>query len=213
MKRGWIAVEGHGDIDAALNLVNRLWQGLGRFEPWSAARSPGVQSLQGMSKLAARLRSDRSIGALLILRDEDDLCPRVRAPELAEALRRLDLPFPSSVVLLHPEFEVLFLPCIDFLAGKLLRTGTVSRPGLVPEAHWDRPTWEARRGVKEWLTSQFPKGRTYKPTTDQLPLTQMLDLEVVRRAEVPCFGTLERSLAFLAEYWDQAGAIYPPASA
>lgn len=71
--------------------------------------------------------------------------------------------------------------------------------------------WEAHRGVKEWLSRHFPRGVSYKPTLDQLPMTRMLDLDVVRAAGVPCFGTLERALGFLAASID-AGTrdVYPP---
>jgi len=63
--------------------------------------------------------------------------------------------------------------------------------------------------VKEWLTEQLPRGRTYKPAVDQLPLTRMIDIPTLREANVPCFGTLERALAFLAENFGSAG-VYPP---
>ena len=64
---------------------------------------------------------------------------------MADWLRSLGLPFPAAVVLLHPEYEVVFLPCLDRLAGKLLD----GRPGLDADTVWDGASWEARRGVKE----------------------------------------------------------------
>jgi len=67
--------------------------------------------------------------------------------------------------------------------------------------------WEARRGIKEWLTAHFPENRSYKPTLDQLPLTRLLDFSVLRQADLPCFGTLERALAFLGQ--GGSGEVYP----
>jgi hypothetical protein len=64
--------------------------------------------------------------------------------------------------------------------------------------------------VKEWLTSQMPKGRSYKPTVDQLPLTRMVDFAVVREKGLPWFGSLERALRFLATNLGQTSAAYPP---
>lgn len=59
----------------------------------------------------------------------------------------------------------------------------------------------SEEGVKEWLSRHFPRNRRYKPTLDQLPMTRMLNFDRLRRAEVPCFGTLERAVTFL----DRAG--------
>src|SRR6185369_11348109 len=128
----------------------------------------------------------------------DDACPKHKAPSMAQWLRDLQLPFPSAVVLLNPEYEVLFLPCIERMAGKPLRSGPVVRPGLQPGTRWEG-AWESRRGIKEWLSAQFPPNRSYKPTLDQLPLTRLIDFDVLRNADLPCFGTLERALSSLAE--------------
>ncbi|WP_461393251.1 hypothetical protein [Deferrisoma sp.] len=140
------------------------------------------------------VRQRRDAAALLILRDEDDGCPRDLAPRVAGRIRGLNAPFPVAYVLLHPEYEVLFLPCLEYMGFPA----------------WDRESWEARRGIKEWLSKQLPPGRRYKPTVDQLPFTQRIDFDIVRRAGVPCFGSLERGLRFLAEHRGQGGAVYPP---
>ena len=113
--------------------------------------------------------------------------------------------FSSAVVLLHPEYEVVFLPCLDLMAGKLLD----GRPGLDAGTVWDGAPWEARRGVKERLSRHFPRNWRYKPTLDQLPMTRMLDFDRLRNAEVPCFGTLERAVTFLSRARN-AGDVYPP---
>ena len=125
---------------------------------------------------------------------------------MADWVRPLQLPFPSAVVLFHPEYEVLFLPCLERMAGKPLGTGASARPGLRPEARWEG-AWESKRGIKEWLTAQFPPNRSYKPTLDQLPLTRLIEFQTLREADVPCFGTLERAVSFLAE--GSAGEVYP----
>lgn len=147
----------------------------------------------------------------MILRDEDDACPRSVAPLVASWLRALGLPFPTAIVLFHPEYEVLFLPCVGQMAGRPIeqRPGQ-ERPGLLPGTVYEGE-WEAHRGVKEWLSRHFPRGVSYKPTQDQLPLTRMLDLDVVRKARVPCFGTLERALGFIGgAITTGAVGVYPP---
>lgn len=105
------------------------------------------------------------------------------------------------------------MPCIPQMAGRTItdRSGQ-ERPGLKAGTRYEGE-WEARRGVKEWLSRHFVGSRRYKPTIDQLPMTRMIDLEVLRGANVPCFATLERALAFLAAAVEQAEiGVYPPAS-
>jgi hypothetical protein len=209
--KGYLLVEGHGELGAVDNLISRLAADLGTSMTWAPARRwLNLHQQTGVQRGASRIRAEADADALLILRDEDDACPRERAPAMARWLADLRLPFPAAIVLLHPEYEVLFLPCLDQMAGRALGTGAAARPGLRPEVRWEG-AWESRRGIKEWLTAHFAPNRSYKPTLDQLPLTRLIDLPMLRRAGVPCFGTLERALAFLADR--RAGAVYPPPAA
>ncbi len=198
-------VEGHAEVEAAGNLVARLSREIGVLFPWSnPIRWKNLHLREGIRKGAEYIRAKGDAAALLILRDEDDECPRTKGPEASTWLTRLGLPFPSTVVLLHPEYEVLFLPCLEGMAGKELD----GRPGIIAGTTWQEPSWEAHRGVKEWLTRHFPENRCYKPMLDQLPMTRMIDIPALRAAGVPCFGTLERGLQFLAQD-PPGGAVYP----
>lgn len=209
--RRYVLVEGHGEVEAVGNLLARMTARLGDGVPWarplrwvnlhlwSTPRSGGVRA--GVEHV--RGKSD-AVG-LLIVRDADEGCPRELAPSIADEIRRLGAPFPTAYVLMKPEFEVLFLPCLAQMAGRSLD----GRPGLVEDVRCDGATWESRRGVKEWLSGGFPKGRIYKPAIDQLPMTRMVDRDVLSEADVPCFGTLERALQFLVAP-PTAGGVYPP---
>lgn len=204
-RKGYVLVEGHGEVQAAGNLIHRLSADRGIAFPWATPiRWKNLHRPEGFVRGANFIRSKPDVGALLVLRDEDDACPRERGPEMAGCLRALELPFPSAVVLLHPEYEVLFLPCLQLMSGKRLD----GRAGLEPGTAWDGESWEARRGIKEWLTNHFPSNRSYKPTLDQLPMTRMIDLAVLREAKVPCFQTLERALQFLQGSL-ATSAVYP----
>lgn len=206
--KGHIAVEGHGDIEAAGNLVSRLSKDLGLELVWNRPiRWKNLHQDKGIESVAEYTRRQSDVGALLILRDEDDGCPRERGPESAEVLRRLRLPFPSAIVLLHREYEVLFLPCLPAMAGKQLGSGVAERPGIMAGATFTGD-FEGLRGVKEWLSSQFPPGKSYKPTLDQAPLTRLIDFNMLRKGNVPCFGTLERALKFLGT---SGTGVYPSA--
>jgi len=198
-RKGYILVEGHGEVQAAQNLVVRLSAAVGLSVPWKPPlRWTNLHQWQpkrgkgGIRRGAEFVRGKADAGALLILRDEDDACPKQTAPQVADQLRELRLPFPVAYVLLHPEYEVLFLPCLAAME-------------LPP---WDGTSWESRRGIKEWLSAQLPRGRSYKPSVDQLRLTQRIELSTLRAAGVPCFGTLERAIGFFADP-SRAGAVYP----
>lgn len=207
MGKGYVLVEGYGELGAVDNLVSRLSQDLGLSRVWAPAiRWPNLAVRNGFEKGANLIRSKVDAEALLILRDEDDACPANLGPYMAGWLRQLALPFASAVVLLHPEYEVLFLPCLQQMAGRTLGSGAMERVGLRPGTTWTGP-WEAKRGVKEWLTNQFPPNRSYKPTLDQLPLTRLLDFSLLRQSELPSFGTLERALLALDR--GESGSVYP----
>ena len=126
MGRGYIAVEGKGEVMAINSLVVRLWQNLGLSPLYWAPRPQiwkGIDRESGMSEECLRLRKIKDIDALLIIRDADDieLCPKTLGPRMAEWLRRESFPFPCAVVLLYREYETLFLPCLARMAGVRLR--------------------------------------------------------------------------------------------
>lgn len=208
MGKGFLLVEGHGEVEAAGNLISRLWQELGgRFAWGDAKRWKNLHQQEGIVKAAERIRREGDVAALLILRDADEACPKDLGPQAARWLADLTLPFPAAFVLLKPEYEVLFLPCLHLMVGRPLPGRGGERPGLRPGTVW-QGDWERLRGLKEWLSGQFSESRIYKETTDQLALTRWIDLPTLRAAGVPCFGTLERALRFLASD-PGPGTVYP----
>jgi len=205
----FLVVEGQGELEAAHNLIVRLTRERGHDLQWARPRRfLNLHLDRGIRKAAEVLRIAPDADGLLILRDEDDRCPAHTGPEIAEWLRALHLPFPAAVVLLCREYETLFLPCIDLMAGKPLRSNATERPGIVAGTRFEGNP-EAIRGAKEWLSRHFPRGSSYKPTLDQLPMTRMVDFNRLRSCALPCFGTLERALGFLAEARGRAGEVYP----
>lgn len=213
--KGYILVEGKGELGAADNLIARLWSEAGFWQPWAqAVRWNNLHqrvnaTTGGVEKAIGWARAKGDAGALLLLRDEDDGCPKERGPEIASWVRALSPPFPVAVVLFHREYEVLFLPCVEQMAGRPIEGPDGPRPGLLPGTRYDGD-WEAKRGVKEWLTLHFPSGRSYKPTLDQCAMTRMIHIPTLRGAGVPCFGTLERALVFLGVSFGTSG-VYPGA--
>jgi hypothetical protein len=214
VQRGFIVVEGVGEYKAAGNLINRLWSDLGLSGlVWTAPRRWLKLHQQSEIERACNwARLQPNAGGLLILRDEDDKCPKNTGPEIARWIRGCSLPFPAASVLFHREYEVLFLASLASIAGEdLIDDRGVARPGVRANARFEGDL-ESVRGVKEWLSKRFPPGRSYKPSLDQLPMTRSIDFGLVRSSGLPCFGTLERSLRFLSEH-RSFSAVYPPPAA
>jgi hypothetical protein len=206
VRKGYLIVEGHGEIEAAQKLVQRLWIDLGlTFLPWAMPkRGKALNTQAGVLQACELLRAERDCAAALLLRDEDDECPATRGPETAGWVASAKLSFPVAVVLAHREFEAWFLPCLHLMAGKEIRPGLRFAEGAVYKGD---P--EAKRDVKGLLSKWFPPGKAYKPTLDQLAMTQMIDFPTLRTAGVPSFGTMENALRFLAS--PPAGSpVYPP---
>jgi hypothetical protein len=209
--RTYVLVEGHGEADAVTNLVTRLAHECApRLLPLAnPIRVPGMAKEASLLKHVELVRFKRDARSLIVLRDDEDGCPKIDAPPLAARLRALSLPFPAAVVLAYREYESLFLPCIEHLAGRPLEGVGPPRPGLRADARYVGD-FEAKRGVKEWITKQMPPGRAYKPTVDQLPLTRMVEFPILRAKGLSWFGSLERALAFLAANLGHSGIAYPP---
>jgi hypothetical protein len=204
---GRVFVEGHGEVAAAGNLIGRLWAERDAPYVWAPPdRMPKLHLREGVEKAAKVARAQGAAG-LLLLRDEDDACPKQTGPQAARWLADLDLPFPSAIVMFYREYEVLFLACIDELAGKPFVDGGRTRPGIPAGTRFEGDLQQVR-GVKEWLSKRLGPSRAYKPTLDQLPLTRMLPIETLRSRDVPCFGTLERALDHLAT--GGPGTVWPP---
>jgi len=65
---------------------------------------------------------------------------------------------------------------------------------------------EAVRSAKKEINRFLPRTHPYKETTHQIALTRLLDLAMLRASGLPCFGTLERAVAFLLE---RPRGVYP----
>ncbi len=216
----YVIVEGKGEVDAVVWLLTNLAHdcGLGLPHFGTPIRGVGIHQPAELRRQAERVRAKSNAEALLVLRDCDDGCPRDEGPKTAALLADLRLPFPSAAVLAHREYESLFLPCIEQMAGRPFKgAGGQSRPGLRADARF-KGDFESMRGVKEWLSEHMSGNehmrhkQRYKPSVDQLVLTRMVDFKVVREKGLAWFGTLERALRFLAENLESPGQTYPPST-
>lgn len=193
-------VEGHGEVAAIGNLLNRLWADLQLpLVPITEPRRwPNIHTDQGLARACEFARSRKDISGLLIIRDDEDHCPAEVAPQKSELIRSLNLNFPVGYHIMYREYETMFLAGISDIQGRpIVDKSGVSRNGIIGGTQYAGNP-EDIRDAKGWLSNHFPEGRIYKPTVDQLPLTRMLSFQTLRTNALPCFGTLERCLRHLA---------------
>ena len=73
----YVLVEGHGEVAAIGNLLSRLAQELGVWVTWAPPiRWKNLHLEDGLRRGAAYIRTKPDAAGLLVVRDEDDACPR-----------------------------------------------------------------------------------------------------------------------------------------
>ena len=168
-------VEGHGEVEAAPVLLRRLLTEAAEYEvgvsrPIRRKRSELIQ--QSTLSVSIRLAMMQpNCGAILVLLDSDDDCPRDLAPRLQGLAANAAGNVPCQVVLAHREYEAWFLAAIESLRGaRGIRDDAVSHP---------RP--ESPRDAKGWIQQCMRGNRCYMETSDQAPLSDRFDLAAAHR--------------------------------
>jgi len=163
-------VEGYGEVEAVPVLLRRLRDEASAFvvevgRPIRRTRSELVQeaAVRRAVKLAL-MQPD--CGAILIIFDSDDDCPKELAPLIEGWARAESGDVPCAVVMAHREYEAWFLGALASLRG---------RRGIRQDAH-DHPEPERPRSAKGALEDNMLPGRTYSETADQAPLTAAFDM-------------------------------------
>jgi hypothetical protein len=181
-------VEGQGDFNAAPVLLKRLVKFVNPdvyadVSPFRVTRSKLVL-LGELERAVERAgRGLRSPGAVLIVVDSDDDCPKELAPVLLDrATRAAGGRWPVGVVLAKREFESWFIAAADSIAGHSGLDPSLSAPADP----------ESIRGAKEWLRRNMVPGKAYSPTVDQPSLASKFDLNAARRA--PSFDKMCREI-------------------
>lgn len=194
-------VEGDGEIEAAPLLLRRFIALCNRYEltigkAIKRKRSQLV-SKEGLATAIQLAKLDPDCGAILILFDADDDCPRVLAPVITAWAKEASLEIPCEIVIANREYEAWFLSAINSLKGHCSITADALRPGSP----------ETIRGAKEKLESFMPRNRGYTEKLDQPTLTAHFSLKeafVVARSfrrMVRAFGLLAANLLGDLEKW------------
>lgn len=167
-------VEGDGDAVAMPVLLRKILVELQAYD-WTVGhpkKAGGIRSLTSkLDSFLSYAQRENDCGAILIVQDLDDGCPLHDASKLAQQVQQLQIPVPVAVVLAHHEYEAWFLASLATVAGHHGLPAELVHPGDV----------ESRRGVKEWLSKQMPRGRAYKERVDQVKWTHLIDLPLARQ--------------------------------
>ena len=196
-------VEGHGEVAAIPVLLRRLRDETQDFSldvnaPIRRRRSELVRESELRRSIQlARLQPD--LGAILILFDSDDDCPKTLVRDLQEWASSEATPVPCLVVMAHREYEAWFLAAIESLRGvRGIRQDAVSHP---------EP--ESPRDAKGRLEERMLPNRSYSETADQAALTAKFDMPTAHR-RCRSFRKLVKSFGTLANAMGVAVGDWPP---
>lgn len=211
MKRLVLVGEGHGDALALPTLVRKLLREketdpiiyvddevIRESSPvkWDKERAcPDFRKWIARVTLASR---KRETGAVLAVYDGDlpsfppgsgsAFCAAQAAKSMAAAAReaRAGEIFSLAVVFACTEYETWLVAGIESLSGRRFKDGRAALPpGLV------LPPGPVESHGKRWLEEVFPG---YRPALHQSELTEMLDLNLLRKRKVRSLQRLEHAL-------------------
>jgi len=181
-------VEGHGEVDALPRLLGRLASWLGRPDlriprPLRCPKSKLMKDGELERLIQLAVSKAQPGGAVLVLLDADEDCPKEVAPRLLRRARNIAWNSPLSVVLAKCEYEAWFLASIESLRGKR---------GIRLDAEFAGDP-ESVTGAKERIKSLMISGNTYSETLDQPALTAHIDFETAK-SRSPSFSKLFRDI-------------------
>lgn len=198
-------VEGHGEVAALPILVRRLRDDSQAFNidvnrPIRATRAQLVREDTLKQRVRLALLQEQC-GAILIVFDADDDCPKHLAPTIQRWANEESAPVPSAVVMANREYEAWFLASIDSLRGRR-RIRNDAAFSLNPEVP---------RAAKHELEQCMIEGSTYSETVDQPALSSLFELQQAY-AKSRSFRRLVNAFCLLAMQLGNAPIDWPPAS-
>lgn len=193
-------VEGRGENEAGQKLVHKIIHHyrLGNHIFSAGRRLPNLHTIDGLKSAVSLARFSKETEGMLILRDDEDNCPKTLAPQIATYLKSLNAPFPIGYCIMYREFETLFVAYARHFAGR--KIAHVHRGSIQFKEDIPIVDPESVRGTKEWISKQLIGTRAYKPTIDQLSLTNAIDIGTMENLKLPCFETLVRCVSNIIEH-------------
>lgn len=168
-------VEGPGEVSAVPTLLWKILIELGRYDvqiaqPKNAHGCGNLTKPGGLEKFVAYSWREPDCGAVLILMDADEECPKELAEAFVERIRIMGAKHPVIIIFANCEYEAWFLASLETVCATLGLPVGLAYPGDA----------ETKVGVKGWLSDQLPSGQAYKETIDQAAMTGVIDLALAR---------------------------------
>jgi hypothetical protein len=196
-------VEGDGEFAAIPLLLRRILYekyNLYNFDVGQPVNTRGGSKLVNeFEKFLRHAQGKPECGAILVLLNSDDGCPKELAANLAARCNQTGVGKPVAIVCATREYEAWFLASLETIRGN----------SGIPESASFSGNAETLREVKEWLTQQMPQGQAYKPTLHQASLTQRMDLELAH-ANSRSFQRLCHAVEQLVDVIDQGTVATTP---
>lgn len=205
-KRLVLLVEGQGDVAAAPVLLKRLLHEYNAFDNVILDEKPlRVGEYSKISKndfgewrrLLGAAAKRKNVGGCLLLLDGDSrmkvsgqpFCAMRAAQRLVEEARTVGAGrvFSVAVVFACMEFESWLIAGAKSLAGRQFSDGRKEVPDTIEAVPRDPES--GPRDAKGWFRQLMKSG--YSPTRDQVELTRLVDLSLVRQQGMRSFRRLE----------------------
>lgn len=169
-------VEGIGERSAVPELLRRiLYERMGLYDHLvgTAVCAKGEGNLTSRIETYVRYALESTPDAIIVIRDSDECCAWELASTLAARCLALNTQTPIAVVCAVRKYENWFLASYDSVKGESSPNRSLPRPdtGFAGKS-------ESMANAKAWLTQNMPRGRPYKETSHQTPLTNRIDIDV-----------------------------------
>jgi hypothetical protein len=167
-------VEGPGEVEALPILLRRIFEQKQIYQisiqkPINAHGLGNLTTPGGLERFLAVAEGSSSCDAILVLVDADINCAKNLALELANRSRVHNPHIATAVVAAKYRYESWFIYSLESLCGK--RGFQTNLPII------DDP--ETMPNPKKFLTNNKTQGRIYRETTDQAPMSNLIDLNLV----------------------------------
>lgn len=170
-------VEGDGEVTAVPLLLRRILTHLERYDvqiarPKNANGRGNLTKEGGLERFVTYAWKEPDCGAILVLLDAENECPKIIAREFSTRVEAMGVIFPVVIVVAKRMYETWIIASISSMAGRL----DLPR-GIVPP-----PDAEEVANPKRWIEEYFPSGRAYKETQDQESMTNLIEFDLASNA-------------------------------
>jgi len=172
--------------------------------PKNAHGRSNLIKANGIERFVRHAWKEPNCGAIFILVDAEDDCPKSIAKDFVARIDQMGVLFPVLIVCANRMYENWFFASLETILEKHMLWPSDKIAGItIPD------DVELIASAKSRINSYFPKGRAYKETQDQESMTYILDFDLAKRRS-RSFRRLCHALEEALEAIDQNSKIITP---